>query len=529
MPSSSDVEELRAALARERQVNAELREANTGLREAHAELGVALARLREVVKAQSAAYAAELAARDALVAERDRQLAELADVVSQLQRRMNRDSSSSGKPPSSDSPYTKNRTKKRDRSLREKTGRTKGKQHGAPGSTLEQVADPDEVIACPPRCCRACTADLTDAAVEAVNTRQVFEPPPPPPRPQVTQYEVQARRCDRCGTLTEGEAPPWAAARAQYGPRMHAHAANLVVGNHLPVLRAAGLMAAMLGARVSTGFVGGVRRKAAGRLEPFMSRVRALLRQADVLHVDETTARADGDLTYVHVACTEFLTCLHTGGRSAADIDSGEVLPGYSGTIVRDGYAGYVHLTDALHAWCGAHNLRDLEDLYQWDPDGQDWAVRMADTLVRANKAATAAREAGRPRLEDAELERFRALYRSAALQGLIDNEGKRHAAAKRARTLARRFLDNEDVILRFLTDLAVGFTNNQAERDARPVKVQMRTSGGCWRTLHGLAEFAVVQSYMSTAAKWGIDKLDALQQLFTTGPWLPPAVAPAQ
>ena len=54
-----------------------------------------------------------------------------------------------------------------------------------------------------------------------------------------------------------------------------------------------------------------------------------------------------------------------------------------------------------------------------------------------------------------------------------------------------------------------------------------MRGSGGAWRTLAGLAEFAVVQSYLSTAAKWGIDKLDALQQLFTTGPWLPPAVAP--
>jgi hypothetical protein len=23
--------------------------------------------------------------------------------------------------------------------------------------------------------------------------------------------------------------------------------------------------------------------------------------------------------------------------------------------IVRDGYAGYTHLTDALHAWCAAH------------------------------------------------------------------------------------------------------------------------------------------------------------------------------
>jgi transposase len=82
-------------------------------------------------------------------------------------------------------------------------------------------------------------------------------------------------------------------------------------------------------------------------------------------------------------------------------------------------------------------------------------------------------------------------------------------------------------MILRFCTDLAVPFSNNVAERDQRPVKVQQRASGGCWRTLQGLIDFAVVQSYLSTAGKWGRDKLTALEELFTTGAWLPPALTP--
>ena len=45
--------------------------------------------------------------------------------------------------------------------------------------------------------------------------------------------------------------------------------------------------------------------------------------------------------------------------------------------------------------------------------------------------------------------------------------------------------------------------------------------------TLQGLIDFAVVQSYLSTAAKWGLDTLDAMTQLFTTGAWLPPALTP--
>ena len=42
-----------------------------------------------------------------------------------------------------------------------------------------------------------------------------------------------------------------------------------------------------------------------------------------------------------------------------------------------------------------------------------------------------------------------------------------------------------------------------------------------------GLADFAVVQSCLSTATKWGINALDALTQLFTEGPWQPVAIQP--
>lgn len=229
----------------------------------------------------------------------------------------------------------------------------------------------------------------------------------------------------------------------------------------------------------------------------------------------------------MHVACTEFLTHLHTGGRSADDIDAGGVLAGYAGTIVRDGYAGYGHLTDALHAWCGAHLLRDLRDVWEFDPAGQRWAQSMADLLLHANRAAGAARAGGAAAIDAATLAEIVSWYRGAVATGMVDNQGKRTRAARDALRLARRFGDHEAMILRFVTDLTVDFTNNQAERDLRPVKVQQRASGGCWRTLAGLADFAVVQSYLATAAKWGVGKLEALRQLFTTGPWLPPATAP--
>jgi transposase len=484
-----------------------------------AALRAANARLREVIEAQDAQLAAAGAALEAAQA----RFGALSERVAELERRLGKDSSTSSRPPSSDSPYKK---KPGDRSLRQRGGRGRGKQPGAQSSTLRQVASPDDTVVCAPAACGRCGAGLAGARVTGVQKLQEFDITPPPP-PRVTEYQVQARACGRCGAVTAGQPPPGITGRAQYGPEAHARAANLASAHHIPIGRAAQLMGDMTGLPVSAGWMAGVRHKAAGKLEPFMDHVRALLRQTGVLYADETPARAASGLEYVHVACTEFLTCMHTGGRSAADIDAGGVLDGYAGVIVRDGYAGYRHLTDALHAWCGAHNLRDLRDLYTFDPEGQVWARSMADLLIHANAAATATRAAGRQRLDDAELAEIRAWYRGAVAKGITDNQHRRSKTAKDGRRLARRFRDNQDMILRFATDLAVGFTSNQAERDVRPVKVQQRTSGGCWRTLGGLADFAVLQSYLSTAAKWGISKLDALRQLFTTGPWLPPAAAP--
>jgi transposase len=491
LPPDDALEELRALVAA-------LREAN--------------ARLRDVVEAKDAQLEAAQA-----------QIAVLSGRVAELERRLGKDSSTSSKPPSSDSPYTK---KPRDRSLRGKSGRRPGKQPGAQSPALRQSPGPDERAGCWPAACRRCGADLAGARVASVCRRQVFEARPAPP-PVVTEYRVVTKCCPGCGAVTEGAAPEGVTSLVQYGPGVHARAALAVCAHYLPVARSAGLMAAYTGVNVSTGFMAGVRGKAAARLGPFMDRVRELLRQAGVLYADETPARANGGLAYVHIACTEFLTALHTGDRTKEAIDAGGVLPGYTGTIVRDGYAGYEHLTSAVHAWCGAHGLRDLAGLYRFDPDGQVWARSMADLLIDANRKATAARAAGRARLSDAQLAEIRSWYRGAVAKGITDNQNRRSQTGKDGLRLARRFRGHQDMILRFATDLAVGFTSNEAERGVRPVKIQQRTSGGCWRTLQGLADFAVVQSYLSTAAKWHIDALDALTQLFTTGPWLPAAIRP--
>ena len=456
-----------------------------------------------------------------------RLIGQLQGRVEELERQARKDSSNSSRPPSSDSPYAKKQP--RDRSLRERGKRRPGGQPGRPGATMSLVDDPDERIECPPACCRGCGTGLAGEPVLEQRRHQVTDIVPAP-APVVTEYVAQSKACPSCGTVSEGQLPAHVRARASYGPEAHAQAAYLICGHHLPAGRAAELICLLAGLRVSAGWTAGIRGKAAALITAsgFPAAVRDLLRAAPALFADETPARAAGTLRYVHLACTRYLTLMHTGDRSAGAIDAGQVLPGYDGILVRDGYSGYAHLADARHAWCGAHLLRDLKDVHDTEPGAQEWAAKMACLLLWARDAAAAARHAGKTALGPALLAELITLYRRISWDGVNANMFRHTATARHARALARRFLTFEDMILRFVTRPGLDiFTNNEAERTIRPVKVQQRSSGGCWRTLQGLADFAIVQSYLSTAAKWGISKLDALRGLFSGHPWIPPGLQP--
>ena len=475
---------------------------------------------------------------EAALVERDRVIIEQGERIAELERRLGKDSSNSSRPPSSDAPWSKQPAKKR--SSRTRSGRKPGKQPGSASSSRSLVEDPDERLEIHPDRCGSCAASLRGAEEQGRQRRQIVDIQPVPP-PIVTEYQRISKVCPCCGRVTtpgwDDQAVPVGhvelvaspGSPVRIGPETLARAALLTCAHYLPVGRARDLLETLTAIDVSTGFLAAIRGRAARQLEKkFLGHMRNLLATAPLLHADETPGRASGSLAYVHVACTEYLTLMHVGDRSAASIDAGGVLAGFTGVLVRDGYAGYEHIK-AAHAWCGAHLLRDLRSISDADPDGQLWAQAMANTLLEANRAAHEARDRGADRLDEATLKQIRNHYLGALARGNTDNQGDHSKLAAKARTLITRFRRFEDMILRFAADLSVPFTNNEAERACRPVKVQQRTSGGCWRTMQGLIDFAIVQSYLDTATKWGLDKLDALHQLFTTGAWLPPALKPAE
>jgi transposase len=126
---------------------------------------------------------------------------------------------------------------------------------------------------------------------------------------------------------------------------------------------------------------------------------------------------------------------------------------------------------------------------------------------------------AGQRTLDEAQVRFIRSAYAGALASGRAANAKD---PTSKAAKLVNRFTRDAHDILRFTTDTAIWFSNNQSERDLRPTKLQLKISA-TWRSLQGLADFATLRSYLSTASKHGQDLLDVLTALFTTGPWLPP------
>jgi transposase len=457
--------------------------------------------------------AAVVVAQAAHIAEQVAQIAVLTARVAELERRLGLNSRNSSKPPSSDG-----LSKPPPKSLRKGSGRRPGKQPGAPGSALRQVAVPDEVVEHRPDRCRGCAAGLADAVAVGVGVRQVFDLPPT--RLRVTEHRFAACRCRGCGVITTASAPAGVRAPVQYGPQIAAVVVYLIVRQHLPVARAAELCAELLGAPVSTGWITTQVGTASAALTGFEEAVKETLRAAPVTHFDETGARIGGRLDWIHTAGTGTATWYQRHAKRGRDaIDDIAILPNFAGIAVHDAWGPYFSYLTVDHALCNAHLLRELVGWRDLDPDRHSWADDAIGLLGEAYQATLSAVADGHTSLPTDALDDYQRRWAAIIAAG--------HAARPPGtgrnpiRALLNRMHGCTTEIWRFAHNFTVPFDNNPAERDIRMVKVQLKVSG-CWRTTTGADHWLRVRSYISTAMKNGINVIQALHDALTGNPWLP-------
>jgi transposase len=117
--------------------------------------------------------------------------------------------------------------------------------------------------------------------------------------------------------------------------------------------------------------------EAGGGLGLFLSVIADLLRDAPAVHFDETGARVEGSLHYVHVACTSLYTLLYCHKRRGTiALDDAGVIAKMAGVAVHDGCASY-RTYDVVHGLCNAHHVRELQGVI--DRFDQEWAGQIVN------------------------------------------------------------------------------------------------------------------------------------------------------
>jgi len=441
--------------------------------------------------------------------------------VEKLEGQLAKNSSNSSKPPSSDG-----LKKPKPKSRREKGKRKTGGQPGHKGETLAMVATPDVIEVHSLSRCGHCQYDLSGVRVVDVVKRQVFDLAPI--RLQVTEHQVEVKRCPICGCKQRSAFPDGVQAPTQYGPNVLAHAVYLHSYHLLPLARIREWFEACVGQGLSEGVLQRALQQMADAVAPSLDAIYEGLTHSAVVHVDETGFRIAQGTGWLHTVSTPTLTyyTVHSRRGDEAMLDAG-VLPNCRGWAVHDGFQPYFGFETVRHALCHAHHLRELEFLVeQYDVK---WAEAM-QTLLLTMKRHTDAQPDG---LSPALIHQLEAQFDALLQRGLQaypllprPPTSKTRIAQHPATNLLIRLRAYRDAVLAFIRYPHVPFDNNLAERDLRMMKLKQKIAG-CFRTWAGAELFAAIRSYLSTARKQGLSMLRAAQLALLGTPFIPAIPVP--
>jgi len=444
----------------------------------------------------------------ARITELEALVAKQAIEIAELKRRLNKNSSNSSKPPSSDGLKKPLRTT----SLREQGKNKSGGQAGHKGTTLEQASFPKHIVTHALHECPDCGESLSHKAVQRVIKRQVFDLPLI--QAEVTEHRAEMKYCSSCQRQVQSHFPHGIKAPVQYGNRVRSWIVYYQNQHMIPEDRIQQLFMDMYNLPISTASIASFTEKAYQRLKAFEMSVLAHAKEAPVKHLDETGFRVSGKTQWMHALSTQHVTYYHVSPKRKSLID------GVTGIAVHDHWRPYYQMPDVSHALCNQHHLRELKAVAENDKEA--WAARMSKLLKLMLRCRHRYDNKAIPYNQ---LKRLERLYDEIIHQALIWHESqpprklqkiiRGRPKLRHGHNLLLRLKHHREEVLRFLHNPKVPFTNNEAERDLRMVKCKQKVSGG-FRTSMGAEYFARIRGFISTARKQEWDILGSILAAFT-------------
>ena len=359
--------------------------------------------------------------------------------------------------------------------------------------------------------CSNCDADLDDAKTTGTEQRISIDIIYTIVK---TIFTAETKECPECQAKTKADFPEGIDGKVQYGEGVKAAIINFTTVQMMSLQRIQEYFMGLMGRRISPA----VMLKYIVQLSEFLKKnweisVKAVLREAPVLCLDETSMRVNGKNYWVHTCSSgETVLLIIHPKRGIEGIKDMGILDKYGGIIVHDCWASYFSFEGVLHGLCMAHLLRELKFIE--DSTGDRWATRMKRFLKLLINMVNSREE---KILTPPEREKLRRLYKEILIEALVELSSSPEITGARGRpkhtdaqNLWLRLFEHEDSVLMFTEIPEVPPTNNEAERNLRMTKVKKKVAG-CFRTYHMAQHFCRVYSYIKTMKNKGYSPHEAI------------------
>ncbi len=370
------------------------------------------------------------------------QKAKLEELLYRARVRVNKDSSNSDKPPSSDSPY------------KERVTKTTNKPKGKPGARRghkghrQKLMQPTEVVPVMPDECQCGHKEFEN--IKEFYRHQEVELPEI--KLEVRHFVLHQGDCVACGKTVKAKVPHQH--RTGFGPRLSALIGEIVgiQGNSRRTVKE--FCGSVLNLDISLGAIQKVIDRVSEAIQPHYQAIAKAARQSEINGIDETTWKRNGKLEFLWAMVNKKVAFFKLQLRRSKEAFQA-LVEDWKGILISDGYRLY-HSWVNLRQSCLAHLIRNAKGLAEHPKkEIRTFAENVLEKLQQLCAMAT--------HLPDEN--EWNEFY-----SGFIDLISANCTRYYRDETgkFARRLLKELDSLWVFLEVAGVGPTNNHTERNLR-------------------------------------------------------------
>lgn len=386
--------------------------------------------------------------------------------------------------------------KRRTKSLRVKSGKKPGGQHGHDGVTRKMSDTPDEIETIQANYCNKCGRDLSDIKGEEDYCEECvgFQIKP------IIRRRVFISKTCSCGCCN----------KAEYSKRKNpvylstevkALSVYLNVVMCMPYNRIKSLFHDLMNLDISEGSIRNFIAQAGTNADEICERISRELAKSPVAGADESGFYVNGKLHWAWILQNPKYTLTWIAkGRAAKEMENRFGTDALKDMVlVTDRHNAYFTMDVRNHQICLAHILRNLNYLNELDQT-QNWSSRLQELL----------RKAIHWRSLNPDLPTDTSTWNESLDRLLNEDISKLKKPFRQLRNSLKKYRDH---VFLFLKDPRVPSHNNDSEGGIRILKVKQKRSGG-FRSDGGAADFMAIHSVTDTAKKNNYSKWDAILAL---------------